>query len=108
VIILKVLNNKFSSSIKRVRSLHYYPESELTFDLLLQELQAEIIILKMQSFLILMLTCMMVVVAFMGTEAEEARSGGHHRVVRSPYHVLYGFGRVRNRINSVILINYTN
>jgi hypothetical protein len=27
-------------------------------------------------------------------------------VARSPYHVLYG--RVRNRINSKILINYTN
>jgi hypothetical protein len=42
----------------------------------------------------------------MGTEAEEAGLGGHHRVARSPYHVLYG--RVRNRINSEILINYTN
>jgi hypothetical protein len=30
----------------------------------------------------------------MGTGAEEAGSGGQHRVARSPYHVLYG--RVRD------------
>jgi hypothetical protein len=55
----------------------------------------------MRSFLILMLTCM-VVVAVMETEAEEAGSEGHHRVARSPYHFLYG--RVRNQLIIVIHI----
>jgi hypothetical protein len=48
----------------------------------------------MRSFLILMLTCMVMVVAMGMEAAAEAGSVGHHRVARSPYHVLYG--RVRD------------